>query len=975
MSTNACTEHFDPEELRNLKSRESMLALLSHYASPQGESGGVPRFTCPFHDHKHPSKPHLRIETARDGHAQAICDSYGFIGDAFRVVQELEGARDFPEQVRAVARITGYPLRDEKGPHRSRPKRARLPQGTPHPAPAPAVRPATPADAEPAEPWLPPAEEEAAFAALARLQEAPEERLAPFAEELGLPLAALRLHSRGLHARSGLLGLSPEGRLLYIYACPVDLLRAGDGRDVRIIMTKERGRRGEQPRFRCHGRKLALWGMGAIPGADAVIITEGESDALAVQASLEAWQARCAAAELCHRLCVVAKPDAGTFRPEWAELLRGKAVLLVADADEAGQRGAAATEQKLHAAGVSCVQQWQPPTGAKDARDAYRAEAPQELICSILTGGRVGAAPAADEQALAALDELLRRRETLPAPAAEAAPPPVVALGESGAVNMYWSTICRRLYALRINDHTPKHLRRMAAPADYAAWLYPEAGAEWVAENERAIFTAAADALLDATRSAGAFHPERVRACGVWRDAEEPDALIYNTGATCYLVRAGHAPEAVGNVRGRYIYCGGQELPAPAAQPLSDEEGRTLRGFLDARLWAEGTSGELLAGWLVCAVLAGALGFRPQVWVNAPAETGKTTLRDDLERILGPLAICLSGAASTPAGLRQKLQSSALPVLFDEAECNAGARSLSNVEGLLELVRAAATGENARICHGSAEGAHRDYVLRNSFILFSINNILHREADASRFLQLTMRRLRTPAENAARWRQQSAGRELISAPGFTARLVTRLLAACPTLLASVHTLTTRLRGQGFTTRLSELLAALLAGAHALCHMGEMDEEAVEHALIVARLYQRSAETPVDDFVRCLETLCGHTLPWEGSRASIATLCEICATADAGSEQRARAANVLEALGLRWRGELAALQLNPAAAALQDIYRRSDWPTGNIFRTLAGDCAATGREHANAHGVWVSTARIKGHPRKCLFIPYYLIVDP
>lgn len=578
---------------------------------------------------------------------------------------------------------------------------------------------------------------------------------------------------------------------------------------------------------------------------------------------------------------------------------------------------------------------------------------------------------------------------TAPAPAPPAvaseppaAPPPVIALGENGDDNIYWSMPCRRLYRLRISEHTGRHLRRMASPADYAAWLYPGADAEWVAENEGGILREAANALVDATRAAGTFDAssERLRACGVWHDAAEPGALVYNAGQACYLMRpgvAGGAPtlQRVPGQRGEHIYTSGaQSLPTPARKPLSDEEGETLLGFLTARLWEAPWQGELLAGWLVCAVLAGALPFRPQVWVNAPAETGKTTLRDDLEEILGALAISLSGAASTPAGLRQKLQGSALPVLFDEAEAGGGARALGNLEGLLELIRAAATGKNARICKGGPDGEHRDYALRNCFILFSINNILHREADTSRFLQLRMRRLPTAKQNEERWRAQEPGRRLIAAADFTPRLLTRLLKGAPDTLANIAALKAYLRSAGVAARASELFAALMAGAHALCHAGPMDEGAMQHALVALRLYEKGIEATMDDCLRCLSALCGYTLPWEGSRASVAQLCEIIATADAGAEEHTRAATALGSLGLRWRGELDALQVNPAARALREAYRDSDWPMGNITSVLTAECTGMGQSKANLYGIWTSSARVNGVPQRCIFVPYQLIAS-
>jgi adenylylsulfate kinase-like enzyme len=76
----------------------------------------------------------------------------------------------------------------------------------------------------------------------------------------------------------------------------------------------------------------------------------------------------------------------------------------------------------------------------------------------------------------------------------------------------------------------------------------------------------------------------------------------------------------------------------------------------------------LLLGWTGCALIAGALPWRPHVWVTGSSATGKSTLQKALEHLLDGGALHTQDA--TEAALRQLLKQQTLPVLFDELEAN-----------------------------------------------------------------------------------------------------------------------------------------------------------------------------------------------------------------------------------------------------------------------------------------------------------------
>lgn len=337
--------------------------------------GNVIKYPCPFGAHTR-----LKLEvTEKNGNGVAYCHACGTGGTVFSVaaaVRGLDAQKDFLQCVEEVAERIGYRLTpaDDAPPHTRR---------KPAAAPPPIRRaPAAPPPAAPV--YLPAEHEQAAFEAVKRAAARPD-KMKEHAAALGLPDSVLLFHTDEKEAAAlGLLGLDAAGRLIYVYTA-----RDAAGA-LRITMTKRRSRPGEMPRFMARGGKSALWGIAAARDAARVIITEGESDALAVRAAFWEWFTLWAqdspdtlpAADIFPAIC--AKPDAGTFREAWAAELRGKDCILCADNDPAGEDGAKKTARILHAAGVRRVFIWHAPAPAKDARAALDAARPWLLADDIM---------------------------------------------------------------------------------------------------------------------------------------------------------------------------------------------------------------------------------------------------------------------------------------------------------------------------------------------------------------------------------------------------------------------------------------------------------------------------------------------------------------------------------------------------------------------------------------------------------------
>ena len=107
--------------------------------------------------------------------------------------------------------------------------------------------------------------------------------------------------------------------------------------------------------------------------------------------------------------------------------------------------------------------------------------------------------------------------------------------------------------------------------------------------------------------------------------------------------------------------------------------------------WATPEDGRRFMGWMVVAMVGGALEWRPHLLLTAPATQGKTwILKNVLERLMGPLLTSLSDA--TPAAVSKVREHSSLPIAIDEAE-----PSEEWVMELLKTLRAASSDFGSRI--------------------------------------------------------------------------------------------------------------------------------------------------------------------------------------------------------------------------------------------------------------------------------------
>ncbi len=283
------------------------------------------------------------------------------------------------------------------------------------------------------------------------------------------------------------------------------------------------------------------------------------------------------------------------------------------------------------------------------------------------------------------------------------------------------------------------------------------------------VAASAANWLIRECVELGFFAPETdLRGPGAWRLKD--GGLLLHLGDRIEVRRERGSPEVLesGIRYGRHIYISARAEPRPGDTPAESGEVRSFLGFLHN--WRTGHSQDprILLGWLGCAYLAGALRWRPHIWLTGDTSTGKSTLEQIIRDLLGSAA--LRSADPTKMAIAQQLAGAARPVLLDEFERDIDP---GKQDAIVQLARLASTEDQAQIIRGSPEGRVRSYVIRGCFYFSGIVPSPLKPQDRTRIHVIDLRTLDgASSEQILEVNQTAAG----IAGGLAPRLRARALA-------------------------------------------------------------------------------------------------------------------------------------------------------------------------------------------------------
>jgi putative DNA primase/helicase len=396
-----------------------------------------------------------------------------------------------------------------------------------------------------------------------------------------------------------------------------------------------------------------------------------------------------------------------------------------------------------------------------------------------------------------------------PAPAPAVSDRPFLILGNLNRVYYYLSRQTGTLVALTSAQHTRNALLELAP----LAW--------WEQEHDKrgdALIQVAVDHLLQ-TAARIEFSPSHIRGRGAWLDEGRVVFHAGNTaivdGATCDLL-------AVGS---RYVYARSERLGVSVSDPLGNVDANRLRELIGCFQFVNPLDSLFFSGWLVTAMICGAMDWRPHVWLTGAAGSGKTTILSEvIEPLLGDVALNIQGN-TTEAGIRQALGHDARPVLFDEAEGD-DQRGQDRMAQVLALARASSRESGALMLKGSAGGQSMSFRIRSSFLFSSIAVSIDKRADQGRIsvLELIPEHLRTVDRFAEAKRLMA---QTVDCPEWCARWRARCISLAAVVAHNATVFKAAARAKLDEQRNADQVGALLAGAYALTSEERIDVDAAE----------------------------------------------------------------------------------------------------------------------------------------------------
>jgi hypothetical protein len=461
----------------------------------------------------------------------------------------------------------------------------------------------------------------------------------------------------------------------------------------------------------------------------------------------------------------------------------------------------------------------------------------------------------------------------------------------------------------------------------------------------------------------GWFNPDTgFRGRGVWR--LENGELIVHLGDTIWRYGADGAridTFSAGCRIGDHIYAELQRDPRPAepADAATAADVDHVLELLQSWQWQHPRDAEIMLGWIGAAMLAGALRWRPHIWVGGLPASGKSALEQFVRGLFGPGGV-VRAAEPSRAFIVDALAGAARPVMLDELERNIDP---AKQDMIIELSRLASTDDQSGIGRSSLSGRVSHKPLRAAMYFSAVARPPMRQQDLRR---IYVTQLLPLPELTADGRAKLAE---IRQPGakLGAKLKARALAAWPRFKANLEAfdgaITRQIkRGGGVVDQLGTLLAM----SYALLRDTALTAAAADAALSGFDLTAVTGDSDSHEPAQCAQHLLSSfvNVDVEGRRETRSVgelLSDAAALGEAG--EYGSIARVLKRYGMRLEFYPFAGVVEPCLLianrhqALEEIYDGSRWSQGvwsQFFDKPLGEACASPIRFA---GVQVRAKRV------------------
>lgn len=413
----------------------------------------------------------------------------------------------------------------------------------------------------------------------------------------------------------------------------------------------------------------------------------------------------------------------------------------------------------------------------------------------------------------------------------------------------------------------------------------------------------AADVLMAACRAKGGFDPGQVRGRGVYMDNGQ---IVVNFGDP--------VPE---NVKHLYVCWLPVQIDADPEAALDPTPVVTL---LQRFNWANPSSVFLLIGWAVLAVICGALDWRPHIFITGSKNTGKSTLIEVMQRLLGAIAIVLDGT-STEAGIRQKIGPDSRPVILDEFEADSNIPRMKNI---IKLARSASSA-SGHIARGTPEGKALEFNIQSSFLFGAITPMAVTAADRSRIVVLALEKHQSDPEVAEAIARDMA--DLVDvAPKWSGAAISQI----ENILASIPVIRTVM--PPCDSRHALNISSLLAGAWCLLNRREISEAEARSLIAehMAAITELEAAHDGDDATDCLSTLLEYRL---NDSLMLGTMLAYSKRKKLGNpDDRASLMRKLQTFGIKQEND--GFLISNSHRGLKDVFQGTAWEAGGWNASLS-----------------------------------------
>lgn len=418
--------------------------------------------------------------------------------------------------------------------------------------------------------------------------------------------------------------------------------------------------------------------------------------------------------------------------------------------------------------------------------------------------------------------------------------------------------------------------------------------------------------IQESCRKAGIYNPKRLRGRGVWMDkaGDGAERVVLNTGNQLLVKRPKEPAKKVSFVRfkSNWIYEKRDDLILDADDyqtAATDDDGRMIREMCQMVRWDSKVYADLLAGWLATAIVCGGLEWRTHCWITGNQGSGKTqVVKRIVGSVLGDLAIYPLGA-TTEAGIRSRLRSDAMPVVFDESETDKYAEQRR--QAVLGLMRQASSDGRGTIMKGSANHTAHEFAVRSSFMLSSIGVGLKEAADLTRTAVLTVRPIESYAPTEREKLEENWNRlldlEAMMPLDMPQRLLARQVANMQALRENIKSFKEAATIVLSSPRIGDQLGTLLAGSWSLYNTGIISVEKCKKYIEKLDLEDFTSVRTEREDVALLHHICGSLVRVDTSHGvherAMGELLHIAFTRPDDSEINWRdAENTLARYGLR-----------------------------------------------------------------------------